>query len=198
MYTDKYHSPDDMLRDADTAMYRAKLSGRARYAVFDEDMHAKAETRIQLIHDMRRAVPNKEFVVYYQPILSLVSGQISGVEALLRWHHPARGIIAPNDFIPLAEETGAIIPMTENVLRQASRQMRIWQERGRHLRFSLNLSVSNFTQGNLLELVERSLQENGLKADSIELEITENTAMKEFDLVLSVLHQFRALGGTLS
>jgi len=198
MYTNKYHAPEDMLRDADTAMYKAKLSGRARYALFDEHMHTSAVTRIHLENDLRKAVDSDELKIYYQPIVSLNSGQINGVEALLRWHHPQRGIILPSDFIPLAEETGVIVPLTEKIIKETSKQMKIWANEGHHLRFAINLSSLNLSQSNLSEFIEETLKDNHLDPGLIELEITETAAMKEFDLALVTLQRLRAGGSHIS
>ena len=198
MYTNKYHSPEDMLRDADTAMYKAKLLGRARYALFDEHMHTTAVTRIHLENDLRKAVNTDQLKIYYQPIVSLGSGEITSLEVLLRWHHPQRGIIFPKDFIPLAEETGIIIAMTEKILKEAANQMRLWAQGGHHLRFALNLSALNLSQHNLLELIEEALTSNHLEPDSIELEITETAAMKDFDLALLTLQRLKAGGSHIS
>lgn len=198
MYANKYHSSEDMLRDADTAMYKAKLSGRARYAVFSDEMHASAVNRIQIEHDLRKAIQGDELKIYYQPIVSLRSGQITGVEALLRWHHPQRGVVYPNEFIPLAEEIGAIVPLTEKVLRGSANQLRLWTEQGYQLRFALNLSAVDLLQENLSQVVEETLRANDLDPASIELEITETAAMKDFDLALATLYRLAALGSRIS
>ncbi|MCX5680778.1 MAG: EAL domain-containing protein, partial [Candidatus Omnitrophica bacterium] len=183
MYDRKYNSPEDMLRDADTAMYKAKLAGKARYAIFDEEMHTRAVKKIHLENDLLRAIETDQIRSYYQP---------------LRWHHPERGIIMPVDFISLAEETGAIIPMTEKILRESAIQMRLWAEKGYNLRLAVNLSASNLSQKNLVTLVEEALKKNNLNGDSIELEITESAAMKEFDTVFSTLQSLRAVGSYIS
>ena len=120
--------PEDLLRDADTAMYSAKTLGKAQYQVFDAKMHTRALTLLQIESDLRRAVEREEFHVNYQPIVSLENGRISGFEALVRWHHPERGVILPSEFVSVAEETGLIMQIDRLVLRQACLQMRKWQD----------------------------------------------------------------------
>src|ERR1043166_4302271 len=139
-----YDRPEDILRDADTAMYRAKENGKARYEVFDHGMHARAVSRLQLESDLRQAVEQKEFCVYYQPIVSLQTGRLAGFEALVRWNHPRRGLVSPADFIPVAEETGLIVPIGEWVLQEACRYLRECQmahASHRSLSLSVNLSA---------------------------------------------------------
>lgn len=198
MYSHKYHSSEAMLRDADTAMYKAKLSGRARYAIFSDEMHTSAVNRIQIEHDLRKAIQGEDLKVYYQPIVSLRSGNITGVEALLRWHHPQKGIVYPNEFIPLAEEIGIIALLTEKVLNESAKQLRQWTDKGYLLRFAVNLSALNLIQQDLSQVVEKVLLANDLEPSSVELEITETAAMKDFDLALATLYRLSALGSRIS
>jgi diguanylate cyclase (GGDEF)-like protein/PAS domain S-box-containing protein len=190
-----YEQPEELLRDAETAMYRAKALGKARYDVFDLNLHARAVALLELEADLRRAVAGQEFQVYYQPIIALPSGQIAGVEALLRWHHPRRGLVAPAEFIPLAEETGLIAPLGEWVLRTVCRQNQAWQAAGVHnLRTTVNFSARQFQYPGLLEMIEQALRQAQLPAQALELEITESTAMKDIDFSIAALTQLSRMG----
>jgi diguanylate cyclase (GGDEF)-like protein/PAS domain S-box-containing protein len=196
-----YDYAEEVLRDADTAMYRAKLNGKARHELFDKAMHASAMTLLQLETDLRRAIERKEFVLHYQPIVAFETGVIRGFEALVRWQHPERGFISPGDFIPIAEETGLIIPIGQWVLEQACRQIRKWQEQyPQHppLQISVNLSGKQFTQPNLIDQIRRVLRETGIDPRSLKLEITESMMMENIDTAINMLEQLRMLGIELS
>jgi diguanylate cyclase (GGDEF)-like protein len=193
--------PEDILRNADTAMYRAKDRGRACYELFEKGMHARAVALMQLETDLRRALSRDEFRLHYQPIISLETWRISGFEALLRWQHPEHGIISPLTFIPLAEETGMIIPIGQWVLREACRQARIWQDQfpsDPPLSISVNLSGKQFLQVDLIERIEEILIETGLQASSLEIEITESAIIENIDSATLMLRQLKALGIRLS
>jgi diguanylate cyclase (GGDEF)-like protein len=190
-------NPEYMLRCADTAMWRAKRTGPGRYEMFDEAMHARAVDRLRVETDLRRAVERSEFVVHYQPVMSPESGTIVGVEALVRWDHPERGRIAPGEFIPLAEETGLIVPISTWVIRQACTQLRIWQDRFPRptpLFCSVNVSVKHFAQPDLVEQVTATVRETGIDPSSLKLEITESVIVDNDDLARHVLLQLKALG----
>ncbi|HEX8097883.1 MAG TPA: EAL domain-containing protein, partial [Pyrinomonadaceae bacterium] len=192
-----YDRPDDILRDADTAMYRAKSLGKSRHEVFDKAMHSHAMNLLQLETDLRRAVERQEFLVHYQPIVSLETGTLRGFEALVRWQHPEHGFISPAEFVPVAEETGLIIPIGHWVLQQACRQMREWQEQFPHhppLMISVNLSSKQFTQPDLIEQIKLVLDETGLNPASLKLEITESVVMENIETAIGMLRQLRALG----
>ncbi|HSJ16226.1 MAG TPA: EAL domain-containing protein [Longimicrobiales bacterium] len=192
-----YERPEDILRDADTAMYRAKLEGRSRYEVFDRDMHEKAVQVLQIESELRRALDRKEFVLHYQPIIALATGRITGFEALLRWQNPRGGLLPPADFIPLAEETGLIVPIGWWVLEEACRQVRAWQERypaTAALTVSVNLSGAQFMQSNLLRQVDGVLRRTGLPAHSLILEITESVIVQNAELVMSAMQALRERG----
>ncbi|HEX8118227.1 MAG TPA: diguanylate cyclase, partial [Pyrinomonadaceae bacterium] len=154
--TTGYERPDDILRDADTAMYRAKSLGKSRHEVFDKEMHTRAVNLLHLETDLRRALDRREFTVYYQPIVSLATGEVQGFEALLRWRHPQHGFIAPDEFIPVAEETGLILPIGRWALEEACRQMREWQAqfpRAAGMYVSVNLSARQFANPELCEQI---------------------------------------------
>jgi diguanylate cyclase (GGDEF)-like protein len=197
----EYSEAEDMIRDADTAMYRAKDHGKARYEIFDTSMHTRAVTLLRLESDLRLALERQELCVYYQPIISVASGELSGFEALARWHHPERGIVSPDQFIPLAEETGLILPLGLGVLREACSQLRKWQQRSlseRALTMSVNLSAKQLTQADLIEKVEEVLSESGINPWQLKLEITETVVMENAELATVTLARLRGLGVRLS
>jgi diguanylate cyclase (GGDEF)-like protein/PAS domain S-box-containing protein len=191
-----YEAADDLLRDADIAMYRAKALGKARYEVFDTAMHARAMALLELETDLRRAIERNEFRLYYQPMVSLETGRIAGFEGLVRWQHPQRGLIGPAAFVPIAEETGLIIPIGRWVLQEACRQMRQWQERfpAMHdLTISVNLSGKQFAQARLVEDVSQALKESGLAPGRLRLEITESAVMENAPSAMAMIDQLRGL-----
>jgi diguanylate cyclase (GGDEF)-like protein/PAS domain S-box-containing protein len=191
----KQQCPEDLLRDADTAMYQAKSAGKARYAIFDEKMHLHVLSMLQIEGDLRRAIERQEMILYYQPIISLKDGSIKGVEALLRWEHPQRGLLTPRDFMYIADETGFINQLGEWVLRTACRQVRSWHEAGfTDLHACVNISTRQFQDHNLVELINDVLGETFFPPDCLELEISENDVLKDFDLTLRTLRQVRAKG----
>ncbi|MGQ0537804.1 MAG: putative bifunctional diguanylate cyclase/phosphodiesterase [Gemmatimonadaceae bacterium] len=192
--------PEYLLRSADMAMYRAKNAGRNRFEMFDRAMHAEALTRLQLENELRHAVDRNEFVMYYQPIVSLSTGRIESVEALIRWRHTERGIVAPSDFIAVAEETGLIIPMGRWALHEACRQVYAWQQEfvacngDRPLGLAVNLSVRQFGQAELVRGVTAALRETRLPASALHLEITETALISAAHPALATIHELRALG----
>ncbi|HKC74261.1 MAG TPA: EAL domain-containing protein, partial [Chloroflexota bacterium] len=194
------HTPADMLRDADVALYRAKNRGRGRYEVFDETMNAQALERLELEADLRGAVERGEFAVYYQPKIALATGCVVGVEALVRWQHPRRGLVSPAAFIPLAEETGLIRPLGQWVLEEACRQTKRWHEQMPSLALvtSVNLSARQFQQPTLVEDVAAALRQSGVTPGCIQLEITESVAMEDAEAAVTTLQQLKALGVQLA
>lgn len=192
-------SPQDILRDADIAMYRAKTNGRARYEVFHQDMHARTVQLWELEGDLRRAVERREMGIYYQPIVSLITGKIIAVEALVRWQHPQRGLIYPGDFIALAEESGLIGIIGERMLRTACEQAKAWQRAGYpQLQVSVNCSALQFQDANLIELIKNVLHETALAPHNLKLEITETLAMKDIDYSVATLNELSAMGVHIS
>ncbi len=196
-----YDQPDDFIRNADTAMYRAKDQGRGRFEVFDKGMHARAIALLELETDLRRAITRDEFCVHYQPIVSLENWRIAGFEALLRWEHPEHGFVSPSKFIPVAEETGLIIPIGRYVLAEACRQLREWQQQfpsDPPLTISVNLSGKQFSHPNLIEEIKEILAETGLDASSLKMEITESAIIENIELATATLKNLKALGIKIS
>jgi diguanylate cyclase (GGDEF)-like protein/PAS domain S-box-containing protein len=194
-------SPEEIVRNADIAMYRAKSRGKAGYVVFDESMHTSAASRLRMEIDLRQASVREELRLYFQPIISLRTGKISGFEALLRWQHPDRGLVAPDDFIPLAEETKLILPIGLWVIRSAAEQVKRWQKAfwmNPPLSISVNLSCRQFLSQDLVYQVERTLLETGLDPHCLKMEITESAIMEHVESVSSTLARLKALGVKLA
>lgn len=188
---------EDILRDADIAMYHAKSSGRDRYEVFDTQMRNVAMKRLHLEADLRRAISNGEFMVYYQPIFSVSDGTITGAEALLRWDHPQKGVLVSESFFRVAEDTNLIIKVGEFVLAAACRQHRAWQNAGyKHIRMSVNFSSRQFHLRNLAEIVRGVLAETGMEPSSLDIEITESIAMEPHSF--AVLNELSSMGIRMS
>ncbi|WP_072044968.1 putative bifunctional diguanylate cyclase/phosphodiesterase [Aliterella atlantica] len=187
---------EDILRHADIAMYRAKALGKARCEVFKVNMHNRAIALLQLETDLHLAIEREEFCLYYQPIVSLTTGWLNGFEALIRWRHPQKGLISPVDFIPIAEETGAIIPIGNWVLRQAAEQICQWQKQfPSHppLSISINISAKQFAQPDLSYQISQVLQETGLDPNSLKLELTESILMENAECSVAILEQIKAM-----
>ncbi len=194
MSTAESESAQELLRDADTAMYRAKEKGKARYEVFDKSMHGKAFALLQLETDLRRAIERNEFRIVYQPVVSLSNGRITGFEALIRWQHPERGILGPEEIIPLAEETGLIIPIGYSVLGEACRQMREWHKSFSSKFFlSVNISGRQFSQADLIIQIRKILQDTDFPPELLKLELTESVIMGNLELATSLLQKLEDL-----
>jgi len=192
-----YASADTILRDADTAMYEAKRSGRARTVWFDQAMHDRVRDTIELEHDLRHAIERNELFLAYQPLIDLESGQVTGFEALIRWRHPERGLVGPDQFIPIAEESLLIRPIGRWVIREAVKQAKLWRNRFPELAQSVmnvNLSRIQFFDPDLIDYISDTLEEFELPNDALCLEITESTIMQDNETSIALLRQFRDLG----
>jgi EAL domain-containing protein (putative c-di-GMP-specific phosphodiesterase class I) len=209
----EYNQPEEILRDADLALYQAKALGRMRHEVFNPSMHSCALAHVQLEHDLRRAIAQactnkldgsnqnlRELQLHYQPIVALKTNRIVGFEALIRWHHPEQGLIPPSDFIPIAESNSLIIPLGHWVLQEACRQLRVWQDlsSATPLMISVNLSSRQFAQPDLVQQISQILEATGLSAQSLKLEITETVVMENADTATAMLKQLKSLGIQLS
>jgi diguanylate cyclase (GGDEF)-like protein/PAS domain S-box-containing protein len=188
---------DALLRNADIAMYMAKNSGRGRYEIFEPAMHVRVVERLKLESDLRAAIEDDQFELHYQPIVELATGAVAGAEALLRWRHPERGLVSPGEFIPAAEETGAIVEIGRWVLAEACRQLRIWDLRfptGDPLKVSVNVSVRQLEDDQLVADVEHALQTSGICPSQLTLEITESAVMSDTQRFTELLQALKALG----
>jgi diguanylate cyclase (GGDEF)-like protein len=191
---------DSILMNADVAMYTVKETGRARFELFAPEMHTALVDRIELVHQLRDAVERNEFTLHYQPLISLESGRIAGVEALIRWQHPTRGLLAPAEFIECAEETGAIVPIGAWVLEEACRQARQWQDRlpGQALALSVNLSPVQVFQAGIVDTVLGAVTRSGLDPSHLVLELTEDVLVKDIELAGRRLRELKAVGVKLA
>jgi predicted signal transduction protein with EAL and GGDEF domain len=192
-----YERPEDLLRDADIAMYRAKALGKARCELFDAEMRTQAIARLQFENDLRRALLRREFQVYYQPIVHLETGRICGFEALTRWNHPTRGLISPAEFVPVAEETGLIIPICRWVLQEACRQTVLWQEKyllNPPLMINVNFSWKQLMQPDLVKQIKQVLAETRLSPSSLKLELNESLIADHVRFPNNMLQQLNELG----
>ncbi|SDB64298.1 diguanylate cyclase (GGDEF) domain-containing protein [Pseudomonas sp. NFACC23-1] len=199
VYPGNGQSADELLMNADAAMYHAKGAGKNGYSFFDASMNSNARKQLQLLQDLRIAVEQRQFSLYYQPKFDAANGQPVGAEALLRWSHPTQGLLMPDTFIDLAEKTGLIIPIGEWVLNEACRQMREWYVLGyTDWRIAVNLSALQFCHIGLVQSVAKALETHQLPANSLTLEITETTAMSDADASMTVLQQLSDMGVDLS
>jgi EAL domain-containing protein (putative c-di-GMP-specific phosphodiesterase class I) len=197
--------PDDLLRQADLAMYNAKTSGKGRIAFYEPEMHIAAVTRMELKADLEQAIADKDFVLHYQPIVDLRSGRVAGVEALVRWNHAERGLVLPAEFIPIAEETGLIVPLGTWVIGEACRQLASWGQAARpsnaaveRLSMWVNLSARQLQEPDFVETVAEILRSRGVPPERLTLEITESALMSDVDQSAATLHHLRALGVRLA
>jgi EAL domain-containing protein (putative c-di-GMP-specific phosphodiesterase class I) len=180
-----------LMRNADTSMYGAKEAGRNRYQFYSLDVTSRATERLSLERDLRSAVERNEIFAVYQPQIELLTGRVIGAEALMRWRHPKRGLVPPASFIPVAEDTGLILPLGEHVLRESCLQARQWRaHRGTDLGVAVNVSAVQFRQEDFIDVVLRVLEETGLATERLELEVTESVVMQGVE---SVIHKMRIL-----
>ncbi|GAB4189651.1 MAG: hypothetical protein Kow00105_04040 [Phycisphaeraceae bacterium] len=196
-----YERAEDVIRDADAAMYQAKAAGKARYCLFDVNMHTQAMRRLRLEQDLRSNSLTDQLIVHYQPIVSLDSGDVSGFESLVRWKHPEFGFIPPDQFIDIAEESGAIIELGEHVLRHACQQLADWRQRYpamSELTINVNMSKRQLMQADLVQSIINTLNDTGLPPSSLKLEITESTVMENSQSVVKIMHRIREIGVRLA
>jgi diguanylate cyclase (GGDEF)-like protein len=197
--TTRYNYPNEVLRDADTAMYRAKSQGRARYVLFDDEMHKQAMERLELDTDIRKALKNECFKVLFQPIIKLSTGRITAMEALVRWEHETKGLLSPKTFIPLAEETGLIVPLGQWILQESCQRLREWKEHFQgefSLCVNVNLSIQQFVRPGLAEVVQHVLDETGIEAGSLQLgiEVSEKVLLSESGVIAVALKNLHDAG----
>ena len=192
-----YDDSEIIIRDADAAMYHAKEKGRLQFKIFDKTLHEKALNLLQVETDLRKAIANKEFDLYYQPIVSLDNISIIGFEALIRWNHPTQGLVYPDSFIPVAEETGLIIPIGRWVLKKACRDLRRWDKQVKSklpLFMSVNISSKQFLRPSLIDDIKEILHETGLPPDQLKLEITETALMEDFHETIPLIQRLKDFG----
>ena len=199
VYTGKESDELELLRNSDAAMYKAKASGRNNYCFFEQSMNDEAQEHRQILQDLRQAQAQDEFILHYQPKFDAVHGTMIGAEALLRWNHPTRGMVAPDQFIPVAEKSGLIVPIGTWVLNEACRQMSAWRNAGnRDWTISVNLSAVQFNHLSLVNTVREALERHALEPRYLTLEITESTAMRDADAGMIILEQLHAMGVRIS
>jgi diguanylate cyclase (GGDEF)-like protein/PAS domain S-box-containing protein len=198
MYPDDGDNFDTLLQQADTAMYKSKELGKGSYCFFAEQMNTEIIEHLQIQKDLKKAIANEEFILYYQPQIDLERNKISGVEALIRWKHPEYGLVPPIKFIPAAESSGLIVQIGEWVVKEACRQAMLWSKNGIELTMAVNISAVQFKRGNLEDVVKAALLESGLDPKFLELELTESILIDDTEKVLEAVQRLKALGMQLS
>ncbi|WP_255345122.1 bifunctional diguanylate cyclase/phosphodiesterase [Acaryochloris sp. CCMEE 5410] len=193
----RYDLAEELIRDADIAMYQAKTNGKGCYAVFDAAMHTQVKGQLTLENDLRRVITDQQLTLHYQPIVSLHDQEIVGFEALARWQHPERGLIPPGMFIPIAEETGLVVPLDLWAIRKACQQLQRWQAQlppDRRLGISVNLSSRHFSRPDLVEQIGKILKDTGVTTSGLKLEITESALIENPESAAQILSELKALG----
>ena len=199
VYPHDGQTPDVLIERADIAMYSAKKSGRDNFQFFNAEMNERLFERLRIEDDLRKAIKHNEFVLHYQPQVNLATGKVVGMEALIRWQHPERGMVPPNLFIGVAEETGLICAIGDWVIRTACAQNMAWQRAGfGHLRIAINLSARQFAQRDLVGSIAGVLEETGMNAHDLEIELTESLVMGDVETAIDVLRNLKKLGVKLS
>jgi EAL domain-containing protein (putative c-di-GMP-specific phosphodiesterase class I) len=189
---------DDLIREADTAMYRAKERGTGSHATFDDEMRAWTVARLTTERDLRDAVDGEQLVLHYQPVIDVSTGAVTGVEALVRWQHPDRGLLAPVSFVPVAEETGMILEIGQWVMREAARAAAAWRAAGTPVRVAVNVAAAQLLAGDLVALVEDALAQAGARPEDLAIEVTESAVLADIDSTVVQLEAARALGVAVS
>jgi predicted signal transduction protein with EAL and GGDEF domain len=182
---------DELLRNADMALYDAKADGRGTFRFFEPEMNTRMKVRRELEMDLRKALAGEQFELHYQPLVVLETNEVNGFEALLRWNHPVRGLVSPADFIPIAEETGLIVPLGEWVLKTACSEAVSWPA---HIKVAVNLSPAQLNCRNLVNMVTTALTESGMPPQKLQLEITETVLLQNTFTTLATLHELRKMG----
>jgi len=189
---------ETLTKNADIAMYHAKNNGRNNYQYFNESMNVAAIERMMMENALRKAIDNKEFLLYYQPKVETHSGEITGVEALIRWQHPELGIVYPNKFIPIAEESGLIVPIGEWVIDEATRQVRRWEDDGIDLNISVNISTVQLNKQSVVNVIKNCIEKNKCRTDRLEIELTETSIMDAHEPAINMLNEIKSLGVQIS
>ncbi|HLD23219.1 MAG TPA: EAL domain-containing protein [Sulfuricurvum sp.] len=199
IYPDDGNDIQNLVKNADTAMYSAKEKGKNRYEFYDQEMNRKNLERLTLESCIHRAYDDKEFMVYYQPKIDLLNNRLFGIEALIRWNHPTLGFVPPMQFIPLAEETGMIIPIGEWIIRKVCQDIQNWAEQGlEYLKVSINLSAIQFRDPNLIKIIDTIIEQSGIDAQYIEMEITESMLMYDVKRSIDMMKQLKSIGVSIS